>query len=256
MIRVVVVSCRVVSCSIAALGAPFAVACGRHACRHEHSEHGTGQLYGRRLDRHRDLQYQFRHGRRDPQRRPDDRQRDRSSVAGGDCRRAGLHADEHRQRHRDLQSHRALSAGVVGDDFDPTLASPAIYFDTDNSGDFSGGDLAYNPGVNDPALAADASVRLIVVNSIPNTVVNGNRGRSQLTAAAATGTGAPGTSFGLVGDGGVEAVAGTTGGDAAAVRRIPRRGRAAHRSEDAGDRRPVRRRDDRCLARASTTRSS
>ena len=80
----------------------------------------------------------------------------------------------------------ALSAGVVGDDFDPTLASPAIYFDTDNSGDFSGGDLAYNPGVNDPVLAADASVRLIVVNSIPNTVVNGNRGRSQLTAAAAT----------------------------------------------------------------------
>ena len=63
----------------------------------------------------------------------------------------------------------ALSAGVVGDDFDPTLASPAIYFDTDNSGDFSGGDLAYNPGVNDPALAADASVRLIVVNNIPNT---------------------------------------------------------------------------------------
>src|SRR5262245_43266864 len=30
----------------------------------------------------------------------------------------------------------ALSAGVTGDDFDPTLASPAIYFDTDNSGDF------------------------------------------------------------------------------------------------------------------------
>ena len=108
----------------------------------------------------------------------------------------------------------ALSAGVVGDDFDPTLAVPAIYFDTDNSGDFSGGDLAYNPGVNDPLLAADASVRLILVNSIPNTAINGNRGRSQLTAAAASGTGAPGTSLGLVGTGGVEAVAGTTGGDA------------------------------------------
>lgn len=108
----------------------------------------------------------------------------------------------------------ALSAGVVGDDFDPTLAAPSIYFDTDNSGDFSGGDLVYNPGVNDPLLAADASVRLIVVNSIPNTALNGNRGRSQLTAAAASGTGAPGTSFGLVGTGGVEAVAGTTGGDA------------------------------------------
>lgn len=108
----------------------------------------------------------------------------------------------------------ALSAGVVGDDFDPTLAIPAIYFDTDNSGDFSGGDLAYNPGVNEPILAADASVRLLVINSIPNTAVNGNRGRSQLTAAAATGTGAPGTAFIGQGDGGVDAVAGTTGGDA------------------------------------------
>jgi uncharacterized repeat protein (TIGR01451 family) len=108
----------------------------------------------------------------------------------------------------------ALSAGVVGDDFDPTLATPAIYFDTDDSGDFSAGDLAYSPGANDPVLAADASVRLIVVNDIPNTAVNGNRGRSQLTAAAASGTGDPGVSFGMVGDGGVEAVAGTTRGDA------------------------------------------
>ena len=75
--------------------------------------------------------------------------------------------------------------------------------------------MAYSAGANDPVLAADASVRLIVVNDIPNTAVNGNRGRSQLTAAAASGSSdAPGTSFGLVGDGGVEAVAGTTGGDA------------------------------------------
>jgi uncharacterized repeat protein (TIGR01451 family) len=108
----------------------------------------------------------------------------------------------------------ALSAGVTGDDFDPTLATPAIYFDTDNSGDFSGGDVAFSPGVNNPVLAADARVRLIVVNNIPSTVVNGNRGRSQLTAAAATGTGAPGTAFVGAGDGGVDAVAGTTGGDA------------------------------------------
>jgi uncharacterized repeat protein (TIGR01451 family) len=108
----------------------------------------------------------------------------------------------------------ALSAGVVGDDFDPTLAVPAVYFDSDSSGDFSGPDVAYTAGANDPVLAADASVRLLVINNIPNTALNGNRGRSQLTAAAASGTGAPGTSFGFVGDGGVEAVVGTTGGDA------------------------------------------
>jgi uncharacterized repeat protein (TIGR01451 family) len=108
----------------------------------------------------------------------------------------------------------ALSAGVVGDDFDPTLAIPSIYFDTDNSGDFSGADVAYVAGTNNPVLAADASVRLLVINNIPGTVVNGNRGRSQLTAAAATGTGAPGTAFPGLGDGGVDAVDGTTGGDA------------------------------------------
>jgi uncharacterized repeat protein (TIGR01451 family) len=56
-------------------------------------------------------------------------------------------------------------------------------------------------------------VRLIVVNNIPNAALNGNRGRSQLTATAATGTGAPGTAFVGAGDGGVDAVAGTTGGD-------------------------------------------
>jgi uncharacterized repeat protein (TIGR01451 family) len=106
------------------------------------------------------------------------------------------------------------NTGNGSETFNPTLAVPAIYFDSDSSGDFSGPDVAYTAGANDPVLAADASVRLLVINNIPNTALNGNRGRSQLTAAAASGTGAPGTSFGFVGDGGVEAVAGTTGGDA------------------------------------------
>lgn len=106
----------------------------------------------------------------------------------------------------------ALSAGVAGDDFDPVLASPnAIYFDTDNSGDFSGPDQAYIPGTNDPVLIADASVRVLVVNSIPASAVNGNRGRSELTAQAATGTGAPGTTLTV---GGVDSIVGTTGADA------------------------------------------
>jgi uncharacterized repeat protein (TIGR01451 family) len=108
----------------------------------------------------------------------------------------------------------ALSAGVAGDDFDPVLAAPAIYFDTDNSGDLSAADVAYVPGTNDPVLAADAGVRVLVVNNIPATVVNGNRGRSQLHAHAATGSGTPGTAFVGRGDGGVDAVAGSTGGAA------------------------------------------
>jgi uncharacterized repeat protein (TIGR01451 family) len=108
----------------------------------------------------------------------------------------------------------AVSAGVAGDDFDPVLATPAIYFDTDNSGDLSAADVAYVPGTNDPVLAADAGVRVLVVNSIPGTVVSGNRGRSELRAHAATGSGTPGTAFAGRGDGGVDAVAGSTGGAA------------------------------------------
>ncbi len=107
----------------------------------------------------------------------------------------------------------ALSAGVGSDDFDPELAVPAIYFDTDDSGDFSAADTAYVPGTNDPTLAADASVRVLVLNSIPLSATDGSRGRSQLTARARTGFGDPGAVF-AGGDGGVEAVAGMTRAEA------------------------------------------
>jgi uncharacterized repeat protein (TIGR01451 family) len=105
----------------------------------------------------------------------------------------------------------ALSAGMSGDDFDPDLASPAIYFDSDDSGDFSAADLAYVAGTNDPVLAADAGVRVVLVNSIPSGVVSGNRGRSELRASAMTGSGTPGTAFIGLGDGNVDAMAGATG---------------------------------------------
>lgn len=104
---------------------------------------------------------------------------------------------------------------LAGDDFDPTAAVPAIYFDTDASGDLTGADQAYAPGVNDPVLAADASVDVFLVNDIPAGVVNGNRGRSELTATSATGTGAAGTEYAGQGDGGVDAIVGTTTGEAA-----------------------------------------
>ncbi len=107
----------------------------------------------------------------------------------------------------------AESAGVTGDDFDPTLSSPALYFDSDDSGDLSAGDVTYVPGSNDPLLAADASVRVLVVNDIPAGTADGGLGRSQLTASARTGTGPAGTTFAGDGDGGVDAVAGTTEAD-------------------------------------------
>ncbi|HZF26759.1 MAG TPA: hypothetical protein VEZ88_10905 [Steroidobacteraceae bacterium] len=101
-----------------------------------------------------------------------------------------------------------------GDNFDPQAAVPAIYFDSDASGDLSVGDVAYVPGSNDPTLAPDASIAALLVNNIPASVADGSIGRSALHAQAATGTGAPGTAFPGQGTGGTDAVAGAKGGQA------------------------------------------
>ena len=104
---------------------------------------------------------------------------------------------------------------LVGDDFDPTPAAPFIYFDSDSSGDLSPGDTPYVAGSNDPSLAADASVAILLVNDIPAGLPDGEYGRSELTATANTGTGAPGTVMPGQGTGGVDAVIGLSGGEMA-----------------------------------------
>jgi uncharacterized repeat protein (TIGR01451 family) len=109
----------------------------------------------------------------------------------------------------------AIDNVIAGDDFDPVAAVPAIYFDTNASGDFNTGDQPYTPGVNDPLLAADASVDVFLVNDMPASVTNGDLGRTELTASATTGTGQPGSVFAGAGDGGVNAVVGMTGAEAA-----------------------------------------
>lgn len=106
-----------------------------------------------------------------------------------------------------------MNSVLGGDDFDPVAATPAIYFDTDSSGDLSPGDTPYVVGTNDPVLNADAFVTVLVVNDIPAAVVDGNRGLSRLTADARTGTGTPGTNYPGQGVGGTDAVVGTTGAD-------------------------------------------
>lgn len=108
-----------------------------------------------------------------------------------------------------------LDSNVVGDDFDPVPAAPAIYFDTDASGDLSPADTAYVPGNNDPTLAADAAIDVLVVNDIPAAVTNGQIGRSEFTVRSLTGNGAPGDPFPNQGDGGVDALVGASGGLAA-----------------------------------------
>ncbi len=106
----------------------------------------------------------------------------------------------------------SMDSVISGDDFDPVPAVPSIYFDTDGSGDFNAGDAAYTPGLNDPVLAADESVSVFLVNDIPAGVANGDTGLSELTATSVTGNGAPGTVYANQGDGGVNAMLGSTGG--------------------------------------------
>lgn len=106
---------------------------------------------------------------------------------------------------------------IAGDDFDPQSSSPAIFFDSDASGDLSAADIAYAAGGNDPNLAPDGAIALLLVNDIPAGVSDGQLGRSRLSARAATGTGAPGTTFAGLGTSGTDAVAGASGAQANAT---------------------------------------
>jgi uncharacterized repeat protein (TIGR01451 family) len=106
-----------------------------------------------------------------------------------------------------------LNSVIGGDQFDPTPSANSIYLDNDRNGVISAGDTAYVVGTDTPVLAADGDLMVLLVNDIPTTVVDTNLGFSRLTADARTGTGAPGTTFAAQGQGGTDAVVGTTGAD-------------------------------------------
>lgn len=99
-----------------------------------------------------------------------------------------------------------------GDDFDPTLQQ--IVIDSNNNGVYDTGvDILYVAGSNDPVIAPDQSATVFVITSTPAGVANGNRANVSLLASAVTGTGAPGTTFAGQGQGGGDAVVGSTGAD-------------------------------------------
>ena len=99
-----------------------------------------------------------------------------------------------------------------GDDFDPAVTS--IVLDSNGNGAYDAGvDTVYVAGSNDPELAPDASLTVFVLSSIPAGAADGNRGHVDLKAVAKTGSGAPGTSFAGLGQGGGNAVVGATGAD-------------------------------------------
>ncbi|HEX8622544.1 MAG TPA: DUF11 domain-containing protein [Allosphingosinicella sp.] len=106
----------------------------------------------------------------------------------------------------------AAVANGGGDDFDPTVTS--IVLDSNGNGAYDAGvDTVYASGSNDPQLDPDQSITVFIVSTIPGSAADGHRGRADLTAVAKTGSGAPGTSFDGLGQGGGDAVVGATGAD-------------------------------------------
>lgn len=99
---------------------------------------------------------------------------------------------------------------VAGNDFDVTVRGVAI--DSDGNGVYEEGvDQVLTGPLTTPVLAPDARVTVFVLVTVPNTAADGDTSNLQLTAAAATGNGTPGTVFAGEGEGGGDAVVGSTG---------------------------------------------
>ncbi len=80
----------------------------------------------------------------------------------------------------------SIDALIPGDQFDP--ANARVYIDTNDSGVYEPGlDPLYQPGVNDPLLAADGARLAFLLADIPLLTVNGDRGDALLRATSVTG---------------------------------------------------------------------
>jgi len=100
----------------------------------------------------------------------------------------------------------AVDTILVGDQFDPT--NGRVYIDANDSTVYEPGvDPLYQPGVNDPLLAADAARLIFVLADIPAATLNGDRGDAAMSATSLTGS-VTGTIVAGAGDGGSDAVIG------------------------------------------------
>jgi len=97
-----------------------------------------------------------------------------------------------------------------GSSFTPSACQ--IYFDTANTGVFDATDVLYTPGSNDPGLAQNAGINMLIVCNVPNSAADTSLGEMQLGATSKTANGSFGTVNAGAGVGGVDAVVGSTGG--------------------------------------------
>jgi uncharacterized repeat protein (TIGR01451 family) len=93
-----------------------------------------------------------------------------------------------------------------------TPAGCLIYFDTANSGVFDPSDVLYTAGSNDPHLAQNASVNMLIICNVPNSAADTALGEMQLAATSKTANGVFGTVSAGAGVGGVDAIVGATTG--------------------------------------------
>lgn len=97
-----------------------------------------------------------------------------------------------------------------GDDFDTTFVH--IMLDTNGNNVYDPGvDDIYVAGTNDPVLEPDQNISVFIISNVPADAADTQRAEVTLTAEALTGTGATGTIFDGQGDGGGDAVVGTSG---------------------------------------------
>lgn len=103
----------------------------------------------------------------------------------------------------------AVDAALSGDDFDPAVTQ--IAYDSNGNGVYDAGvDTVIAIGGSTPAIAADGTLRVFVVTQLAGAPSEGDTANVRLTAAAVTGTGSAGTTFSGQGEGGGDAVVGTS----------------------------------------------
>jgi uncharacterized repeat protein (TIGR01451 family) len=101
------------------------------------------------------------------------------------------------------------NAAVAGNDFDVSVRAIAI--DSNNNGVYDAGiDEILAAPQTTAVLAADATLTLFVLVTVPDGVNDTETSNVELTAEAVTGSGAPGTVFGGAGVDGGDAIVGTT----------------------------------------------
>ena len=99
---------------------------------------------------------------------------------------------------------------TAGNDFDAVVQT--IAYDSNGNGTYDAGvDTIIANGGAIPALAADGTLKIFVLASLPGTATDGQSSQVKLTAAALTGTGTPGTAFAGQGASGGDAVVGASG---------------------------------------------